>query len=70
MGVESMHTDSPCARGCVQFEQNMGAGNVTKLMEQLCWEIGFPDDAKLFPLYVTGIDWLIAWHSARAADSS
>ncbi len=26
-----------------RFESSMAAGNIKKLMEQICWEIGFPD---------------------------
>lgn len=35
-----------------QFEINMLPGNIVTLFEQLCWEIGFPNEN--LPLYVTG----------------
>lgn len=34
------------------FEESMQPGNVLKLLEQICWEIGFPSDN--LPLYLSG----------------
>ena len=34
------------------FEESMLPGNVLKLLEQICWEIGFPSDN--LPLYISG----------------
>lgn len=34
------------------FEESMLPGNLTKLLEQICWEIGFPSES--LPLYLTG----------------
>lgn len=34
------------------FEESMLPGNVIKLIEQICWEIGFPSES--LPLYLTG----------------
>ena len=35
-----------------RFERSMVPGAELKLVEQMCWEIGFPE--KNLPLYVTG----------------
>ncbi|PRP79727.1 hypothetical protein PROFUN_12661 [Planoprotostelium fungivorum] len=35
-----------------QFEQNMQTGNINTLLEQMCWEIGFPSEN--LPLYLSG----------------
>lgn len=34
------------------FEDSMQPGNVVKLMEQICWEIGFPSEN--LPQYISG----------------